>query len=562
MSDNYPASQADTKEPNSPSRRIVAAAFIVVLGIGILWLGIYVAHQRSVDYLRGLEKLTAKEETNEQADLVVELETLNKLGRANLVEVAVSTSLLGRLVEELDGLSFEIQANATDKIQVRLGKPRADFRDGFPRLNASGQAKFRQYPPLEVVASVVLRPELQTGAVVLHLRCLGLAPMGGHLPGWAATIASAEAARAANTELAHYPIRLPVQSEIDVPFDKVASIETPVKTDNGQVVIRIDLPTPPTVKRWMQPREVFFGRDALHAIVELRAEPPRDSPIAISASLAVKPVTTADELNSRLAPWRLAPDLSCSARIGRDVLLGLLTEVNKWPENLRTVTAQGLREDGHLKDTTGGPPLGNGFSAWLDGPDRLKATVILREFKPEWDAPQQQIPLHLTASASAQGQIHVHGHAPHIDPPSIFGVKIGGGATIGGGVGTSVGVQLIESTNNLVGVIKLDPATGVFEVSLSEPNDLIFKVRAGGIPDALMELFKVGLKVPLPHDKPLTTFRVPTIVSTEVTIPAPGTSGEARHLSLHVEKLQASLEPESLLVTSRVTASDGAVTKP
>lgn len=449
------------------------------LGLLFLLMGDPSGH---ADYLQDLEEDVGREESAAQTALAARLETLERLGRENLVEAAISAPLLGRLFQELEGVSFRFkpQPDASDEVEVSLVKLHPEFRDGFPRVSAEGRAQFRD-KQVEVAVRMAVWVELGPGQVVVKLKCLGISFNG--LPEWVAATARVKATEAANAALDRIPIVLPLRSTVEVPFTKPGQIELPIRTPNGQVFIGINLPQPPPLKRWVQPREVFFSQDALHVLIEPRSSQPAEVPTELAPAVALPSSVTAEELERRLAPWRLASDLSYSVRVGRAFLTGLLTEVNTWKPEERTVKMQGLRASGHLLDRTGGPPFGNGFRAWLDGPRRLHGEVSVSEFKPGWEPSHQQIPLTLKVAASGGGQIHVHGNAPHIDPPRIFGRRIGGGATIGGGVGTSVGITLRqESVPTLSAVAQLTPDTGHFEVRLLEPGDLIFKVEAGGIP--------------------------------------------------------------------------------
>ena len=532
-----------TDSPSPHGRSGCARLFRVLLACLILaglLAGAYVflAHRRGADYLHELEESTRQEEGREQASLLKRLTALEKSDRSSLIDAALSTSLLNRLVSELDGIAFDLPIKGTDHAQLKLGRLQADFHDGFPAIKVAGTAKYQTYPPVTIETRAVLHPRLHPDEVVLELRFLGLAPVGDYVPGWAGEIASAQAVQAVNAQLETHPIRLPIKSELTVPIDIQSPGETPIKTDNGTIFIAINLPKPPDVTRWLQPREVFFGRDALHVLVEMRSSKPDAATADNNTGGTLTPVTPT-QLAAGLAPWRLAPGLDFSIRAGQAVLMELLAETNHWSEPQRTVKMQGTREDGHIKETTGGGLYGNGISAYLDDPKRLQGNVILRESKPEWDAAHSQILLRLTATAQAQGQLHVHNH-----PPKVFGHPVGGGA------GTSIGVSVDPLTSTLSGALRLDPASGVFQVYLLDPEALNFKVHAGGIPDILLNLFNVGLNVPLPRNKPLASFRVPELLETKVQISPPG--GQSRQLSLHVRELKVVLEPEDLHATGKI----------
>ena len=353
-------------------------------------------------------------------------------------------------------------------------------------------------------------------------------------------IANAEATSAANRELEKHPISLPLRDTVEFGFPPPEPIDTEIKTPNGKVFVRITLPAGRVVRRWVQPQEVFFTSDGLHLIASFSATAPEK----VATTSPPESAATGDAL----ARWRLEPGESVRVRVGREPILSLLGEINTWPDLNRTIQFQGLRTEGHILDKTGGAPFGNGFGAWLEGPERLKGTVVLKRFAPAWEAEKQRITLAITASAEGSVQVHVHGNPPHIDPPKIFGRKIGGGVTLGGGAGTSIGASVPRQDSTVTSAAVLNPETQVLEVSVIEPAEIPFKLDIGGVPDDLEKLFKLGFKVPLPRDRALYRVGLPPVIADSVEIPLPKQVGGGKKSIKLTAALKSRLDGDGLQI--------------
>lgn len=514
------------------------AALFVVLAISataVIGVRLYQRHRHGSDYLRSLEAIAESRERTAVTALAQQLENAESLDPAGLVSLDLSSTLFQQAAAQFEGIVLQFSVPKIGPLEVRVRSVRTEFRDGFSRLRAEGDVTARgQVIPAQGLA--LLEPELLPGTVLLRVRCLGLAPEGNSLPGWAGTIAASAATKAINDSLEKHPIVIPLQRAMELKFSPRPPIEQPVKTNDGHVYIQIDLPHGQPIKRWLHPRVVFFTSDGLHVLAELADSEPR------SIAVLADQVVADHDIAPLLARWRLAPGQSFRARVGRELLLSLLQEVNRWPDAARTVSFHGLREDGHLIDKTSGAPFGQGFSAWLDSPERLNGAMMLKTVEPVWQPEAGRLGLKVTASSEGSVRVRVRGN-----PPKILGHRVGDETKSDNSGGISVGGRVPQQDSTLMGAAQLNPDANAFEIVILEPATISFRVDIAGVPDALNDLFKVGFKVPLPRERPLYRFALPSIIANTIVIPiSKKAGGGERRLDLQAGNIKTSLDASGL----------------
>jgi hypothetical protein len=512
------------------------------------WLFLRGWHQDSAEYLEALERSVEAAEKTEGDALLGVLAGLADMDASRQLRASFSAGFFQAVADRLVPIDFAVTDPSAGPINIRLEKLTMEFRDGFPRLAATGRATNAR-GEVGVVARGVFRSTLEADGVRVNLQCLGLAPTVKDmaLPAWAATIADAEATRAANTALAGLTLRLPLASRFVIEPGQPEPIEQWVKTGNGRVLLRITPPSVSPIVRHLQPRAAFFSQSGLHICADVLTS----APVAAATEPAAKP--GAGELAEMLRPWQLPAGTDFQLRAGRELILDTLREVNAWPAAGRTVSVQGVTEEGHLLDKTGGPPFGNGFGAWLEGPERLRATLVLDRLEAVWQSGLPGVSVVVRATAQGNVQVHVHGNAPRIEAPRLFGRKIGGGVKIGGGAGTSLGATLPAQSRQLTGALQWDAASGEFSLRILEPDALTFEVQIGGVPDELVNLFGAGFALPLPRDRPLYRFAVPKVIDQTVGVPLPREAGGGtRTFRLRAEGTNPSITEDGLGLSGRL----------
>lgn len=494
----------------SPKVRWFAA--VLILGTAISAVTLFLLEDRSALSLRQVKANVIRAEDISKQNTARSLKSISGLDQSSLAHVSVSNKSINELLAAFNGMTYHDAKTGADLILLEV---HADFQPGFPKLRAAFMVSASGVT-LNLRAWAALQPSLDETGVVLRLTFLALEPDAA-LPRALKSIVSAETVALLNAQIQ------PFQAPLPQSFTFVGEVKPPedfwVPTPNGKILLHLNVPPPPTLVVNWSPAAAYFDKDGLHVIGQVSTTGPISRHLPSPATL--ESFAVADEtLDALLVPWRIREGHDYTVRIPQKPILEFLIQLNQLPEPKRSATVSGVKAEGHIMEKTGGLPFGNGFQAWLEGPERLQVRVVLSNFQPRW---REGIALQLTATASASGtvQVHVHGNPPRIKKRidlGLFSWKVID-VEVGGGVGSSVGASA-DARGDITAALTYHSSGHLFAVQIESPDRLHAKVNIGGVPDDLEHWFNAGFDVALPKGQDLYRFKIPDLINPAIEIRA------------------------------------------
>lgn len=517
-----------------------------------LWLGIFLGAfvmGRAAPCRAGEEKdfLVPNEQELAQAEAQMLTEVANRMNELQKdayndqrVEIGLSQKVTGKILEQFKGMSF---SDASTGATLTLKDLNAHFQPGFPRVDAlvsmsDPAAKI----PVELRVRAVLqhewlpaadRNEPNAGCVCVQLKLLGAEPTATWLPGFVAKKLSAEVVHRFNEKIPTAQLPIPRTYLLQPKPQDIARInaslrDLPVDLPNGKLHVALSLPPLPKIRLTLAP-QVFYGdTDGVHVIALIGGSAMKEPQAASSHS------ATAEQMEALLKSHRLPAGKDLQVRVPAPAILAQITALNQLPPPQRTLTAT-AKPDGHILDRTGGAPFGNGFQSWFEGTPN--ASAILSRIGAAWNPSAEGIVLSGHADFTGRAQVHAHGNAPHINAPKIFGKPIGGGATIGGGAGTSVGGD-VKGAPNAAGSLSYEATSHEFVFKLTAPSRVHFSVHSGGIVGEVIERLKLGFDVNVPLQSLQAHYPIPEFIVSSATIPSlSGKPEEAKNVTFQASDI-------------------------
>ena len=531
------------------SIRAIIVVAVIALAVAIAWL---VYQSRLVtQQIKGEAEVVAAMELNAAAN------KLDGMAPENALTLRIGRSLIDRLLQTQIGRQIDLGPAVAE-----LSGIECDFSSGVPTVKLEVKVGAGSHDPVTLNLDTVVVAAASKESVTLDMFVTDLTAVGGVFSKpWVRDLIEAVSLNQINQALPTLNLPVPAEQTLVAATDN--AIDQEVNTSNGSITVRIQPPTIPPIRRRIEPVAVFAKGAELVVVAKVVSGTPvpgsaevqsvagggNDNATGIEAAKknlhrAFQKWTSSGSLDTPArgggaksddasaspseGDAQAADDSVASLRVlvGRQIFLDAIDEIRQWPADRRTVTVNGLSQKGNIVSKSGGAPFGNGFKAYLESPGRLKAKAVVDLAPAEWGVAKNgsgNLTIVATTTVSAEAQIHVHGNAPRIQP-KILGVRIGGGVKVGGGAGTSVGVDLkapkkvegvalsigVENTGNGIG-----PSQSL-EIRLASDIRETIKFDINGVPDALEHAVDAGF--PFELEKGLLLYRIalPEVISTGV----------------------------------------------
>ncbi len=466
--------------------------------------------------------------------------------RGKLAAMAISKEVFSAALKTAEGISFTEPAT---QLGVKIEKVTADFGLAFPKVKAVLRGSW-QGQSVDFEAEGVLKHELGASGVKLKFVVLGVAPKLA-LPSGLKAITSAQLTKKLNDLIPPFDAPLPGSLEFAPEVKPIEDFW--VNVLSGKVKLHIAVPALPPLKVNWQPVAVFFDESGLRVLARVSTSGPLPLPAADTAPTP-SGVPSDDELRAQFAKWPgLREGQSYSVSVPSNALTSTIQTLA-----LPTVKVDSVGTEGNLMEKTGGLPFGNGFKAWLEGPDRLNVTGVIQSLAPTWRAADGANPggLAVTGNVKVDGnvQIHVHGNAPQITK-RVFGIKVID-VKAGGGAGSSIGAKA-NAESPITAFLAYRAAEKAFVLQIESPAKVFAKVDIGGVPDDLERALKAGFDVPLPAGKDLYRVKLPALISEalKVTMP-PNFEPATKTVKLEIETPSVELTADALVISGKVKLPD------
>jgi hypothetical protein len=484
---------------------------------------------------------------------------LTKLTEPSLQERRVSFALSSRSINSI--LSRFVGMELSDRptgIKLKLTHIEADFKKrSFPRINADLMISHPLLStPVSIGVTAALRYEepkanidtvTSTSVITVRVQLLGLRS-GQEVPAGLENLLSAEAWERLNAKVPPVPLPIPTEFAVRPAEDDRTKLnraldDLEASLPNGKLHLAITLPSLPELRVKVLPQIVYSDVDGLH-VVALVGE-------GISSALQDSQASAESEAGDHadlLKEYELPAGKDFMIRLSSKPLLEAITRLNGLAVTNRTVKLS-CRPEKHILDRTGGAPFGNGFESWFEGTPVGKG--IISDAKAEW-VPESGVRLSFDLTMDGSAQVHVHGNRPHIPPPKVFGRRIGGGVSVGGGVDTSIGGTLSGDAHSRA-MLVFEKETKQFLIKLEDPKEVRFVIHTAGIVGDVINLLNVGLEFPLPVGQLQARYKMGSF---DMTLRVPGgnePTSEAKHVLISMRDYDVAFRTNELEVSGTVT---------